>query len=459
MESYDIDVSPYVKNEFRSADFGDERLNQRLQKIGVALSSVPSESIPKACETWASTKATYRFCDNENVNPEEISSSHKEEQKSRLKGKKTVLVVSDTTHLTFPRHPSKEGLGDIGDSKTDVEGVLVHSTIGVCPDTGRMTGVMDQQVLVREQQQGETESYDTNGKGEPVRLESEQEKWVQGDREAMEMLPGETRPIFVHDRGADDFSLFTHLKREDSGFIIRAGQNRRIKTRSGRESHLFKWSKNLPEIGQTEIRIQQRGGRKGRNAKLSVQAGTCELLPPKNNPQDTSPCRVNVARVEEVEKEENPVSWVLLTTEPVEDFEDVLEVIEYYRKRWKIEDWHKALKTGCKIEERQLQKWERMEVLLSIYSVIAWKVLELREIARTEGKIAPEEFLTDTQIAVLEGKFPDLKGKGGKEYAIAVARVGGYLNRSSDPPPGWIVMWRGFKKIQTWVEGHEILSS
>jgi len=147
---------------------------------------------------------------------------------------------------------------------------------------------------------------------------------------------------------------------------------------------------------------------------------------------------VNVVRVEEVGREENPVSWVLLTTEPVEDFKDVLEVIEYYRKRWKIEDWHKALKTGCRIEERQLQKWERMEVLLSIYSVIAWKVLELREIARTEGEIAPEEFLTETQIAALEGKFPDLKGKGGKEYAIAVARVGGYLNRSSDPPPGWM---------------------
>ncbi|KXA94458.1 transposase, partial [candidate division MSBL1 archaeon SCGC-AAA259I09] len=440
-------------------DFGDERLDVRAQKIGVALGGAPSESIPKACKDWASTKAAYRFFDNENVTPGEILSSHKKEQKSRLKKMGKVLVISDTTQLTFPRHPSKKGLGDIGDSKTDVEGVMVHSTIGVHPDTRKMTGVMDQQVLVRDQQQDETETHDTNGKSEPIELESEQDKWIRGDEEVIKMLPEDTKPIFVHDRGADDFSIFTRLKEEDSGFVIRASQKRRIRTLSGEESLLFEWSKNLPEIGQTEIHVQQRGGRKGRDAKLSVRAGTCEILPPKDKPQDTSPCRVNVVRVEEVEREENPILWVLLTTEPVKDFEDVLEAIEHYQKRWVIEDWHKALKTGCKIEERQLQKWERMEVLLSIYSVVAWKVLELREIARTEGEIAPEEFLTDKQIAALEGKFPDLKGKGGKEYAIAVARVGGYLNRSSDPPPGWIVMWRGFKEVQTWIEGYEILSS
>ncbi|KXA88891.1 transposase, partial [candidate division MSBL1 archaeon SCGC-AAA259B11] len=445
--------------EFQFTDFGDKRLDDRLQRIGVALGGAPSESIPRACGDWASTKATYRFFDNENVTPEEILSSHKEEMKSRLKWVKKVLVVSDTTYLTFPSHPSKEGLGDIGNSKTDVEGVLVHSTIGVHPETRRMIGVMNQQVLVQDQEQDPTETCDTNGKDEPIQLESEQDKWIRGDKEAIKMLPEETRPIFVHDRGADDFSLFKKLKEEGSGFVIRASQNRCIKTPSGQGNYLLDWSKNLPEIGQTEIHIQQQGNRKGRDATLSIQTGTCELLPPEKVPQDTSPCQVNVIRAEEIEKEEDPLLWVLLTTEPVEDFEDALEVIEHYRKRWVIEDWHRALKTGCRIEERQLEKWERMEVLLSIYSVIAWKVLEIREIARTEGEIAPEEFLTETQIAVLEGKSPDLKGKGGKEYAVAIAKVGGYLDRSSDPPPGWIVTWRGFKKVLTWVEGYEILST
>ncbi|KXB03581.1 transposase [candidate division MSBL1 archaeon SCGC-AAA261G05] len=454
---WDRDVSAHIKNEFKSADFGDKRLNERLQKIGIALGSTPSESIPKACEDWASTKATYRFCDNENVNPKEILSSHRKEQKSRLKGEEKVLVVSDTTFLTFPRHPSKEGLGDVGDSKTDVNGVLVHSTIGVHPETKRMTGVMDQQILIRDQQSDKTKTYDTNGKGEPIQLKSEGEKWIRGDKRAIRMLPEETRPIFIHDREADDFSLYTGLKDEDSGFVIRASQNRCIRTPSGRKSHLFDWSKKLPEVGRTEIHVQQRRGRKSRKATLSIQAGTCELLPPKNVPLEVSPCQVNVVRVEEIEREENPISWVLLTTEPVKDFEGALKVIEFYRCRWKIEEWHKALKTGCRIEERQLEKWERMEVLLSIYSIIAWKVLELREIARGE-EIPPEEFLTDVEIALLEKKFPELKGKGGKEYAIAIAKIGGYLDRSSDPPPEWIVMWRGFKEVQTWVEGIKILS-
>lgn len=128
--TYDTGVAAYIRNEFRFADFGDKRLDKRLQKIGIALGCAPSESIPEACETWASTKATYRFCDNENVSPEEILSSHREEQKSRLEGEEELLIVSDTMFLTFPSHPSKEGLGDTGNSNSDVEGVLVHSTIG-----------------------------------------------------------------------------------------------------------------------------------------------------------------------------------------------------------------------------------------------------------------------------------------------------------------------------------------
>ena len=114
------------------------------------------------------------------------------------------------------------------------------------------------------------------------------------------------------------------------------------------------------------------------------------------------------------------------------------------------------LKSGCEIEERQLQTWERMEVLLSIYSVIAWKVLELRELARGDESVDPEILLSDAERAVLETKFPELHEQSGKAYAVHVAKLGGYLDRGSDPPPGWETMWKGLQKLRMWAEGYEL---
>lgn len=251
-------------------------------------------------------------------------------------------------------------------------------------------------------------------------------------------LADEIRPIFVHDRGADAFSFYVDLTEDlnEAGFVVRANQNRCIRTQSGQESRLFEWSSDLPEHGRTNIEIQQGGDREAREADLTVRAGSCELLPPKNDPEYDSPVTVNVVRVDELNREDDPIQWVLLTTESVEDFDQSLTVIDHYRARWTIEDWHKVLKSGCRIEERQLETWERMEVLVSIYSVIAWKVLALRDLARGESGRSPNAIFTETERTILETKFPELSDSGGKSYAIAVAKVSSYLDRSSDPRPG-----------------------
>ncbi|UOO94938.1 IS4 family transposase [Halococcus dombrowskii] len=455
-ELYDMDVSDWIRTEFRAADLGDKRLTDRLVQIGDELGSSPAESIPAACEDWASTKATYRFCDNDSVEPNEVLSAHKQTQHSRLGDGDELLVVSDTTYLTFPRHPAKEGLGDISSADIDVEGVKVHTSVGILPETQRMTGIIDQQVLIEDQQSGNT--YDTNGKDESILLENGQEKWIRGDREATEWLPEDVRPIFVHDRGGDAFSLYTELNKtmDNTGFVVRANQNRRIHTDDGELDKLFDWSGDLPQEGRTTIEIQQGGGRQARQAELSIATGTCDLLPPRNDSAGKDPVTVNVVRIDEISESDDPIQWVLLTTESVEDFDDALTIIEYYRARWRIEDWHKALKTGCGFEERQLQTWERMEVLLSVYSVIAWKVLELRELARGEPSVAPEVLLSEAERAVLETKFPELSGQNGKAYAVSVAKLGGYLDRGSDPPPGWQTMWKGLQKLRMWAEGYEL---
>jgi hypothetical protein len=451
------DVSGQVRKEFQSAEFGDERLTDRLMQVGDRLGRAPAESIPNACEDWASAKATYRFCDNERVDPNEILGAHKRAQRSRVQDKNELLIVSDTTELVFPRHSSKEGLGDIGNSKTDLEGIKVHTTIGLDPQTHHMTGVIDQQSLIEDQQA--STKHDTNGKSEPVELKSEQKKWIRGDRQASRWLAEEVRPVFIHDRGADAFAFYREVTDDlDAGFVVRANQNRCIQTPSGTDGRLIDWSEDLPEQGRTSIEIDRGSGREAREADLTIKAGTCELLPPKNDPTHTDPVEVNVVRIDELCEHDDPIQWVLLTTESVATFSDILSVIESYRARWTIEDWHKVLKTRCRIGERRLETWERMEVLLSVYSVIAWKVLELRELARGDVHCSPDVLLSETERSILETKFPELTDNRTQAYAIAVAKIGGYLDRSSDPPPGWETMWKGLKKLQTWAEGYELHS-
>jgi hypothetical protein len=451
------DISGKLRKEFQSAEFGDQRLTDRLIQVGDRLGRAPAESIPNACEDWASTKATYRFCDNEHVDPNEILDAHKRTQQSRVQDNSELLVVSDTTELVFPRHPSKKGLGDIGNSKTDLDGVKVHSTIGLDPQTHRMTGVIDQQSLIEDQQVGT--KHDANGKNEPIELASEQEKWIRGDRQASRWLAEEIRPIFIHDRGADAFAFYREVADDlDAGFVVRANQNRCIQTPFGTDGRLIDWSEDLPEQGRTSIEIDRGNGREAREADLTIKAGTCELLPPKNDPTHTDSVEVNVVRIDEVGEDDDPIQWVLLTTESVAAFSETLRVVDFYRARWTIEDWHKVLKTGCRIEERRLETWERMEVLLSVYSVIAWKVLELRELARGDAHCSPDVLLSETEQSILETKFPELTDNEAQAYAIAVAKIGGYLDRSSDPPPGWETMWKGLKKLQTWAEGYELHS-
>ena len=319
-----------------------------------------------------------------------------------------------------------------------------------------MTGIIDQQVLV-EDQQSETD-YITNDRDDPIQIESQYEKWLRGNRASLEWMPTDVRPIFVHDRGGDAFALFEEFGREtdNAGFVVRANQDRRIWTEDGDTGKLFEWSSDLVERGRDSVEIHQGGGREARTAEVSITTGTCEVRAPKNNPGQEGSVELNVVRADEISEADDPIQWVLLTTESVGSLDDVLKIIEYYRLRWRIEDWHKVLKTGCKIEERQLQTWERMEVLLSVYSVIAWKVLELRELARGEGTTPPDVLLSEAERAVLETKFPELSGKNGKAYAIHVAKLGGYLDRGSDPPPGWQTMWKGLQKLRMWAEGYEL---
>lgn len=152
-------------------------------------------------------------------------------------------------------------------------------------------------------------------------------------------------------------------------------------------------------------------------------------------------------------REENPphtepVEWILVTSEPIETADDLLRVLDHYCGRWKIEEWHKALKTGCRIEDRQLETWDRMDALLGVMSILAWRLVALRDAARSESGPRACTALTEIQCQILEHVDPSLRGSNdARKYLRCIAGLGGFLGRKRDGDPGWITLWRGLSRL------------
>lgn len=446
-----------INAEFSFVDFGDRRLNQRLVQVGIDFVDAPGASIPKLCGDWAKAKAAYRFFNNPNVTREQILQSHRERANQRIDVLDEVLFISDTTFFTFPHHPSKSGLGDVGDSDTDVEGVLVHSTIAVSPRSGMMKGVYDQQVIIR-QQEGETIFW--RGDGEHEVVENEGRKWEKGVEAGLERVPSGVRPRFVFDRGGDSYDVLSRIKGGEAGFVIRSNQNRVMRSPEGERSRLHEWIRGKQNIGEMERQIYREG--KGKvDVDFEVQAGKCEVLAPhprREKMEDEGAVGVNVVRVVEKEGGEEPIEWILMTDRDLQGMEDAREVIDLYEHRWKIEEWHECLKQrGADFEKRQLEEWERMDRLLGVISVVSWRLLGLRDLAREQEDRDAQECLTEAEMRVIEHMDEEVEeGDTAEEYLLGVARIGGYMDRSNDPPPGWQILWRGFSDVQKMAKGYRM---
>lgn len=454
-----INGDELIQREFSSVDLGDKRLNKQLARVAMDFVNAPKESIPQMCGNWPDTKATYRFLKNPNVTKEKILEPHRQRTIERMAPYGEILVVGDTTFFTFPHHPSKEGLGEVGNDGDDIEGVLSHNSIALGPSAGEMLGVLDQQTIIRREE--ETILRD---KQESEVIENESVKWNRGVKNVTQMMPEEVRPTFVFDRGADDYDVFKDIIEAESGYVIRSNQNRAIRTKEGKRSQLHKWIKQTEKIGEIkkeEILVNKPG--KTKEVKFSVRAGSCFMLAPhpdRQSLQDEGALHVNVVHLKQKNHapDEEPVEWILITDKQVDTLEKIREVIRRYEHRWKIEEWHECIKDrGCKFEDRALKSWDRMERLLAVLSVVGWRLLGLRDAARKEGKQSPEKYLTEAEMRVIEQMDEKVKqGASAGEYFLGIARIGGYLDRTNDPEPGWQILWRGFKKVQTMAKGYQL---
>ncbi|MEL4897479.1 IS4 family transposase [Crocosphaera sp. Alani8] len=443
----------WVEEELKFFDLGDKRLNTRLEKIVSELSEHPHETVPQAIEKPSDVQACYEFWENRHVKAEKIIEAHKKATIEKIKEEKVVLAVQDTTDLEFAPKKGRRGLGSI--SKQGAKGLKVHNVLAVSGE-GIPYGLLKQKVWAREKMR--------KGKGYVERRRKIEEKesfrWIESLREVQEVIKEDIELITVCDREGDIFELLAEPLREGSQLLIRAAQNRRVKTEEQIDK-LFSQLEKLESMAEIAIKLRRTPRRKPRIARLQVKWTSVDIQPPLNKPEygQMEPIKVNAIVAEEIQapKGEKGVKWVLLTTLAVNNLADAQKVLKYYTYRWLIERFHYVLKTGCGIEKLMLDKGERLERALATYSIIASRILWLKycavEMPDEAADIALEEeewqvlYCVITKKKELPSEIPTIY-----ECVRWIGRLGGFMCRKGDGEPGVQTLWKGWQRLSDYLK-------
>jgi hypothetical protein len=440
------------------SDLGDHRLDERYGRIRARAATWPSASFPQMTDTDAECKALYRFLANERVNPDDLLAPHIEATQKRISEHRLVLVAHDTSEISYGGESRRAGLGLLPNG----QGYLAHVALAIVPGDERLPlGVMAVETIFREKKLGKSESRRRAPDKESLR-------WYDNAHLAQERA-GRTALIHLADREADSYETLARLVQDNSRFVIRLKYDRPGKSETEEPQSVCDLVAGAPIVMEREVMLTRRSKkrplsmrrchppREGRTARVVVSAKQVTLLRPHRRYQKL-PATVNLNVVHVYEPnpptDEEPVEWYLHTTEPIDTVEQVANVVDYYRARWTIEEFFKALKTGCALEKRQVECRRSFENTLALFIPIAWRLLLFRSLARLQ-KPTTELVLDATQREVLEA----VRGKPlpvdttAADALLAVAALGGHLKRNGEP--GWQVIGRGYEKLlllqQGWI--------
>lgn len=454
-------ASEWIKNELSSVALGDKRLNWRLQDSAAKLASRPSVSINQACDDWADTKATYRLFDNKKTTAEQIMLPHQKRTQERIGGQKIVLAVQDTTYLNYTQHPSTAGLGPIGTEKQKQSGLVMHSTLAMT-GVGLPLGIVSQKIWVRKEEPNPM--TDAERRKVPIE-EKESYKWLEALNESLKYIPLGTQCVMVGDSESDIFELFNHARTLPvaTDLLVRAAQDRSVcEPEVGR---LWECLERQALAGRLKVQVPERKGKPAREAMVSVRFAKITLRTPAHLRSKMQDCPLYAVLVVEETPPANvdPLCWLLLTTVPVLSFADAQERIEWYCHRWKIEVFHKTLKSGCQVEKAQLAKAERLLPMIALFCIIAWRLFWMTYLARHAPDTPCTAFLSDAEwrsLYAFTHKTDATPPLIPTVYQATrwIARLGGFLDRKHDRDPGVTVFWRGWQRLadisSTWLISH-----
>jgi hypothetical protein len=457
---------------FSQCDFKDKRLTKRLIQIGKQLSLHTGGSLLSSCEGDESKiEGSYRLLRNKRVLAKDIGLGGYKASVNLAKRASVVLAIEDSTTLSYSHEVRKE-LGLTGRYKQAYQrGYIVHSTLLVDAEKERTLGLVAQERWCREES-----SYGKSRERKKISYESKESvKWENNTLHLETLLEEHLSSVIsVCDREADIYEYLHYKCLLEQRFLVRAKHNRLLKINNS-NSYLFEELKQTKSLGTYKVLIAQKGGRKKRQALIELKALQVTLTPPKRQVEgleELTPITLNALLAQEINTDsEEPLQWILLTSEPITCFEEARKLTRYYELRWKIEDFHKAWKSGVGAEDQRMQSAENLEKMVVILSFVAVRLLQLKEHFEQQGLIIPSEveqvpcniLLSDIEWKILwkaieKKDLPKTIPSAAWAYK-AIAKLGGWSDSKRTGKAAWATVWKGFFRLRERLEGYLVAVS
>jgi hypothetical protein len=447
-----------IRQELQFVALGDERLDRRAVSIGEKLASRPGESLPRLCVSDSELEATYRFLNNDRFSWEDVLAPHVAATAARCAAAGRVRILHDTSDAVFSG--DREGLGVV---MQKTKGFFFHPALAVTrTDRPVPLGVLGTEAWARpEKLKVALDEQKARARQTPREMK-ESSRWERAAAHAQQQLPSDVEAVHVMDQEADDFALYAQMLDRELRFVIRGSDQRLLSRNHG--PHVGDALEDAGHQMLYEVALSERkpsGGKEARAhparerrvAQLHIRALPAVVMErPQHAQVDVESVTLNVVQVFEPNPPagENPISWTLYTTEPVDTLDEQVEVVSDYCNRWLIEEFFKALKTGCGFEKRQLTSLDALLKLLALFLPVAWRLLAIRSTGRDGALVPAHAIFSDGQLKLLRLVLKD-KGitasayplKTGRDVMLGIAKLGGHLKRNGDP--GWITLGRGWE--------------
>ena len=428
----------WIYDQFSKVEVKDTRLQKRAVDIGIGCAEHPERSLAGRFDVWADLKATYRFFSNPKITHQVLQKPHYQQTLNKaFFSQQLVLFIQDGSELLFNSHPWTHGLGPTADSTGN--GLMFHSCL-----------------VAKYHESEETEILGLGYQEAWVRCE---EKLAEASKESevwLRTLEKMGRPqanwVSVGDRSNDIYDFLHYANKLGWKYAVRARHDRKVEI-AGKQTRLFPWIRKQTAQCQSKLYVKAQGEEFSGEVTLEISWIKAKIFPPG---------KTDAAATEEVTcirtwcPQRPKLEWLLITNLPVNTKEDALRVVKIYRRRWLIEDYHKAVKTGFRIEDNQLKQASRILALFGMIGVIATQLLAMREHCRLSPTTPVEEKVPKRVITLIERYFM-IKLKTIRDFWRALARMGGFIGRKSDGEPGWQTIWRGYKRLQDMLYGANLL--
>lgn len=441
-----MDNQQWVETQFGSCRLGNTKRTERLVKVASAMLAQPEQSLPKQNVLWKELKAAYRLFDQDQVTFDAVAEIHWEKTRQTKPGR--YLLISDTTDVDHFSHRATTGLGPLGSGSG--RGMHLHSCLVYNCNAKQIEGMAGALLQYRTKvPKKETRMQ---------RLDRKRESQLWGDLvEKVGKAPEGCQWIHVFDRGGDNFEAMCHIRLERCDWIIRVAKFQRNVIDSTGATVAFREAVGRTQLlGSYELNLRSRPGVKARTAKINVSVCSVTFPRPRHHSAWVKKCgitelKMNVVIVQEVGTctGATPIRWVLMTSLPVTTLSQAWQVIEDYENRWLIEEYHKALKTGCSIELHSLRTAERLEPLIGLIGVLGIRLFQMKLLGRSQPDIKAATHIPSCWLKALKLIRPTVKitELSVYEFFRELAKLGGFLARKGDGEPGWQTIWHGYKKI------------